>query len=55
MGGCVREELKTIDVFYTADAEGFYWSRPEPRLENREAGGYAVLKSFLDKHPLNRH
>lgn len=47
--GCVREELKTIDVFYTADAEGFYWSRPEPRLENREAGGYAVLKSFLDK------
>ncbi|MBO5012061.1 MAG: bifunctional metallophosphatase/5'-nucleotidase [Elusimicrobiaceae bacterium] len=49
LGGCVREELKTIDVFYTADAEGFYWSRPEPRLENREAGGYAVLKSFLDK------
>lgn len=45
----MREELKTIDVFYTADAEGFYWSRPEPRLENREAGGYAVLKSFLDK------
>lgn len=47
--GCVREELKTVDIFYTADAEGFYWSRPEPRLENREAGGYAVLKSFLDK------
>lgn len=48
-GGCAREELIRIDVFYTADAEGFYWSRPEPRLENREAGGYAVLKSFLDK------
>lgn len=48
-GGCVREELAQVDVFYTADAEGFYWSRPEPRLENREAGGYAVLKSFLDK------
>lgn len=47
--GCGREELKYADVFYTADAEGFYWSRPEPRLENREAGGYAVLKSFLDK------
>lgn len=47
--GCAREELKTVDIFYTADAEGFYWSRPEPRLENREAGGYAVLKSFLDK------
>lgn len=46
---CGQEDLKNVDVFYTADAEGFYWSRPEPRLENREAGGYAVLKSFLDK------
>ncbi len=46
---CGQEEPKSVDVFYTADAEGFYWSRPEPRLENREAGGYAVLKSFLDK------
>lgn len=46
---CGQADLKHVDVFYTADAEGFYWSRPEPRLENREAGGYAVLKSFLDK------
>lgn len=47
--GCAKEELKQIDVLFTADAEGFYWSRPEPRLQNREAGGYAVLKNFLQK------
>lgn len=46
---CGQADLKYVDVFYTADVQGFYWSRPEPRLENREAGGYAVLKSFLDK------
>lgn len=47
LGGCAREELTSVDVFYTADVQGFYWSRPEPRLDNREAGGYAVLKNFL--------
>ena len=46
-GGCGREELTHIDIYYTADVQGFYWSRPEPRWENREAGGYAVLKKFL--------
>lgn len=45
--GCAREERTEIDVFFTADVEGFYFSRPEPRLENRQAGGYGVLKSFL--------
>ena len=47
--GCAKEDLKQIDVLFTADSEGFYWSRPEPRLQNREAGGYAVLKNFLQK------
>lgn len=47
LGGCAREELTSVDVFFTADVQGFYWSRPEPRLDNREAGGYAVLKNFL--------
>ena len=47
LGGCSREETTRLDIFYTADVEGFYYSRPEPRLENRESGGYGVLKSFL--------
>ena len=46
-GGCGRENLTPIDVYYTADVQGFHWSRPEPRWDNREAGGYAVLKNFL--------
>lgn len=45
--GCLREERIVIDVFFTADVQGFYFSRPEPRLDNQEAGGYAVLKNFL--------
>ena len=45
--GCAREERTTIDVFFTADVQGFYFSRPEPRLDNQEAGGYGVLKNFL--------
>ena len=47
LGACRQEERIHIDVFFTADVEGFYWSRPEPRWNNREAGGYAVLKNFL--------
>ena len=51
LGGCSHEKLNTLDVFYTADVQGFYWSRPEPRFENREAGGYAVFKKFLQTQP----
>lgn len=36
-----------MDVFFAADVEGFYFSRPEPRLDNQVAGGYGVLKNFL--------
>ena len=45
---CAKEEPAYVDIFYTADAEGFYNSRPEPRFENAWAGGYAILKSFFD-------
>ncbi|MBR5151564.1 MAG: bifunctional metallophosphatase/5'-nucleotidase [Elusimicrobiaceae bacterium] len=45
--GCAREERVEVDVFFTADVQGFYFSRPEPRLDNQEAGGYAILKNFL--------
>lgn len=47
--GCQQEESTQIDIFYTADVAGFYYSRPEPQLDNQEVGGYAVLKAFLDK------
>ena len=46
---CAKEEPAYVDIFYTADAEGFYNSRPEPRFENAWAGGYAILKSFFDR------
>lgn len=47
LAGCAQEELKTVDVFFTADVQGFYYARPELRLENQEAGGYGVLANFL--------
>ena len=46
LSGCSGER-KTLDVFFAADVEGFYYSRPEPRLDNQPAGGYGVLKNFL--------
>lgn len=45
--GCGNEKLQHVDVYFTADALGFYASRPEPRLNNREVGGYAILKNFV--------
>ena len=45
--GCAREERIDLDVFFTADTQGFYFSRPEPHLDNQEAGGYGILKNFL--------
>ncbi len=51
LAGCGHEELKTVDVFFTADVQGFYYTRPEPRLENREVGGYAVLTNFFKDRP----
>lgn len=47
LGACAQEEAAHLDIFYTADVEGFYHSRPEPRFANQEAGGYGILKSFL--------
>ena len=53
LAGCGHEELKNIDVFFTADVQGFYYTRPEPRLENQEAGGYGVLANFFKDRPKN--
>ena len=49
LGACRQERTTQINLFYTADVEGFFYSRPEPRLDNREAGGYSILKNFLAK------
>lgn len=49
LGACSGKNLTPVTLYYTADVQGVYWPRPEPRFENREVGGYAVLKSFLDK------
>lgn len=51
LGGCTHGEWRVIDIFVTADVEGFYFSRPEPRLDNQEAGGYAILQNFLQNRP----
>lgn len=48
-GGCFKKDLKTVDIFYTSDIQGFFWTRPEPRFGNRDVGGFAVLKNFLEK------
>ena len=47
LGGCAQEDSAHLDIFYTADVQGFYQSRLEPRFSNQPAGGYGVLKSFL--------
>ncbi len=51
LAGCGHETLKPIDIFFVADVQGFYYARPEPRLDNRDAGGYGILKNFLAAQP----
>lgn len=46
---CSQEQRTQVDIFYTADVQGFYHSRLEPRLFNQPAGGYGILKAFLEK------
>lgn len=47
--GCGREEMPSVQLFFTADIEGVFWPRPEPRYGNEVTGGLSVLKAFLDK------
>ena len=49
LSACTQEKPLSLNIFYTADVQGFYHSRLEPRLSNQPAGGYGVLKAFLDK------
>ncbi len=47
--GCTPKQLPSVQLFVTADIEGVFWSRPEPRYGNEVTGGLSILKSFLDK------
>lgn len=49
LGACAQKHLTPVDIYYTSDVQGVYWPRPEPRFDNKEVGGYGVLKNFLDK------
>lgn len=45
---CAREQ-KVLTFYHTNDIEGFFWARNNPSIDNKLAGGMAVLKNFLDK------
>ena len=45
---CRKEHFQHVVVYFTADTNGFYSLRSEPGLGGKEAGGYGVLKNFLD-------
>lgn len=47
--GCGQKETPSVNLFFTSDIEGVFWSRPEPRYGNEVMGGLSVLKAFLDK------
>ena len=51
--GCKQQEQPpAVNLFFTADAEGVFWPRPEPRYGNEAVGGLSVLKAFLDKQTI---
>ena len=45
---CAKEQ-KILTFYHTNDIEGFFWARNNPAIDNKSAGGMAVLKNFLDK------
>lgn len=49
LGACTQKQQADVNLFFTSDTEGVFWSRPEPQYGNEEIGGLSVLKSFLDK------
>ncbi len=52
LGGCAEHQQADVNLFFTSDIEGVFWSRPEPLYGNEEIGGLAVLKSFLNKQTI---
>ena len=46
---CAKEQKTVLTFYHTNDIEGFFWARNNPSINNKFAGGLAVLKNFLDK------
>ncbi len=46
---CFKEQKTVLTFYHTNDIEGFFWARNNPAINNKLAGGMAVLKNFLDK------
>jgi len=46
---CGDEHNVSLTIFHTNDVQGFYWDRPYAENGNKPAGGFAVLKSMLNK------
>lgn len=45
---CIKEQKTVLTFYHTNDIEGFFWARNNPTIDNKLAGGMAVLKNFLD-------
>ncbi len=45
---CAKEQ-KVLTFYHTNDIDGFFWARNNPAINNKLAGGMAVLKNFLSK------
>ena len=46
---CAKEQKTVLTFYHTNDIEGFFWARNNPAINNKLAGGMAVLKNFLAK------
>ncbi|MBI4655664.1 MAG: bifunctional metallophosphatase/5'-nucleotidase [Elusimicrobia bacterium] len=44
--GCAKKEV--LNLYFTSDAEGWIWSRKTEKEPDKETGGFAVLKKFLN-------
>lgn len=45
---CSSSEEPVLTIFHTNDIQGFYWARNYAANDNKESGGFAVLKNMLE-------
>lgn len=48
VSACGKETFQHVDIYFTADSNGFYASRRDSIPGNGELGGYGILKNFLN-------
>ncbi len=46
---CAKEQKTVLTFYHTNDIEGFFWTRNNSAINNKPAGGMAVMKNFLVK------